>query len=249
MLPFVPSPRLSAWPKAAALTMSYNTRGKIVDYKELANLRLPRSRAEKDRCRESRLYPVEVIEKDSATGRVKIHYVGYSARCDEWRDDSDVVDTSGDIPRPLLSDSFSLYQELACKIKLALTSSRKTSPEAKIELPFDEAMFDILKEKGTLKKKHRGKEIYGITKYGDLDDLLGSKWFIRGLNENGDFCYAILNTVAFYLKGRINIVDFKPSERDGSLTKCLYSQGRSLVFTFVRADGVSANFVSVYSAQ
>ena len=90
---------------------------------------------------------------------------------------------------------------MTCKIKLALKSSRKGSPEAKIELPFDQTKFDEIKGKGTLKKKHRGKEIYGITKYGDLDNLLGSKWFIRGLNENGDFCYAILNTVAFYLKG------------------------------------------------
>ena len=98
-------------------------------------------------------------------------------------------------------------------------------------------MFEEMKEKGTLKKKHRGKEIYGITKYGELDNLLGRKWFIRGLNENGDFCYAILKTVSFYLKRRINIVDFKPSEKHGSIRKFLYSHGRSLVFTFVRADG------------
>ena len=105
-----------------------------------------------------------------------------------------------------------------------------------------------MKEKGTLKKKHCGKEMYGITKYGDLDSLLGSKWFIRGLNESGDFCYAILKTVSFYLRGRNNIVDFKPNDQGGSIRKVLYSQGRSLVFTFVRADGVSANFISVYSS-
>ena len=218
MLPFVPRfSHGSCWllyTSILLLAMSYNTRGKIVDYKELVTLKLPRSKAEKDRHSDSRLYPVEVIEKDSATGRVKIYYVGYSARYDEWRNDSDVVDTSGDVPQPLLSANFSLYQELACKIKLALTSSRKSSPEAKIELPFDQTMFEKMKGKGTLQKKHRGKEIYGITKYGDMDSLLGSKWFIRGLNENGDFCYAILNTVAFYHKGRINIVDFKPNEMD-----------------------------------
>ena len=132
---------------------------------------------------------------------------------------------------------------MARKIKLALKSSRKTSPEARIELPFDQTMFEEMKGKGTLKKKHRGKEIYGITKCGDLDNLLGSKWFIRGLNESGDFCYAILNTVAYYFKQRIN---YKPDGQ--TIKKCLYSQGHSLVFTFVRADGVSADFISVYSA-
>ena len=225
--------------------MSYNTRGKVVDYKELVTVKLPRSRAD-DRCNDSTLYPVEVIEEDSVAGRVKIHYVGYGARYDEWRDNNDIVDTSGEIPRPLLGTNFSLFQELACKIKLALKSSRKASPEAKIELSFDQTMFEEMKGKGTLKKKHRGKEIYGITKYGDLDNLLGSKWFIRGLNESGDFCYAILNTVAFYFKQRINIVDYKPDGQ--TIKKCLYSQGHSLVFTFVRADGVSADFISVYSA-
>lgn len=42
-----------------------------MDYKELVTLKLPRSKAEKDRHSDSRLYPVEVIEKDSAAGRVK----------------------------------------------------------------------------------------------------------------------------------------------------------------------------------
>lgn len=82
-------------------------------------------------------------------------YVGYS---DEWRDDNDVVGTSGDVPWPLLSASFSIYQELGCKIKLALTSSSKVTPEAKIELPFDQTIFEDMKAKGTLKKKHSGKE-------------------------------------------------------------------------------------------
>ena len=114
--------------------MSHNTRGKVVDYKELVTLKLPQSRAD-DRCNDSTLYPVEVIEEDTVAGRVKIHYVGYSARYHEWRDNNDIVDTSGEIPRPLRGTNFSRLQELACKIKLALKSSRKASPDAKIELP------------------------------------------------------------------------------------------------------------------
>ena len=42
------------------------------------------------------------------------------------------MDTLGEIPRPLLGTNF--FQELACKIKLALKSSRKASPKAKIEV-------------------------------------------------------------------------------------------------------------------
>ena len=53
-----------------------------MDYKELVTVKLPRLRAEKDRHSDSRLYPVEVIV-DRAAGRVKIHYIGYSAHYDE----------------------------------------------------------------------------------------------------------------------------------------------------------------------
>ena len=83
MLPFVPTgSALQLFTvQSVTIAMSYNTRGKIVDYKELATLKLPRLRAE-DRCNDSQtLYPVEVIDKDSA-GRVKIRYIGYSTRYD-----------------------------------------------------------------------------------------------------------------------------------------------------------------------
>ena len=55
-----------------------------------------------------------------------------------------------------------------------------------------------------------GVEIYNVTKYADLDKLLGPKWFIRGFNENGDFCYAILDTIHYYLRARRSLVEFIP---------------------------------------
>lgn len=45
------------------------------------------------RPQKSKLYPIEVIERDSETGKVKVHYTGYGSHDDEWKDD-DIVDLS-----------------------------------------------------------------------------------------------------------------------------------------------------------
>ena len=82
-------------------------------------------------------------------------------------------------------------------------------------------------------KKEVLRSIYTIRHYSDLYSLLGSKWFIRGINENGDFCYVVLDTVMFYLSERLPLVDYQPTE-NGSGLKKLYFRGYSLVFSFVR---------------
>ena len=56
--------------------------------------------------------------------------------------------------------------------------------------------------------------------YSDLDSLLGKKWFIRGINESGDFCYVMLETVRFYMSEKSPHIDYQP---DGSkFKKMLY---------------------------
>ena len=217
----------------------YNIRpGRRVDYKASNDIVLPVA----ERCRRPRrsaraeLYPVEVLERDEETKRVKVHYTGYGSSDDEWKDESDVVDLTqengeNDVePQHLITPTFYLYQQLALRIKISLQSSRKGNPEVRITMDFDKLLFDGgIRRVGTLKNKQRVR--YTIRNYSDLDEFLGSKWFIRGLNSNGDFCYAMLKTVCFYLS------QFK---------KVVYYRGYSLVFSFVRADGVSSDFSNIY---
>ena len=59
--------------------------------------------------------------------------------------------------------------------------------------------------------RQRGQETYMIKNYSDLDEFLGSKWFIRGINSNGDFCYVMLKT--FYLSKKSTLVDFYPVDQ------------------------------------
>ena len=225
----------------------YNTRGKRVNYKELSKgTALPRSK----RAKKQELFPIEIVENDITTGKVKIHYCGYSNDYDEWRDPGDIVDLSSPSPTPLLTSSFSLHQELALKIKRSLQNTRKSSPEVRIEMEFDKVLYDSgLKVHGQMKKVQRGVEIYSVAKYADLDELLGPKWFIRGFNENGDFCYAILDTVHYYLQAKRSLVDFKPASDNAKPRKCVYSQGYSLFFCFIRGDGVACDFHRIYTSQ
>lgn len=114
----------------AASPRRYNTRKKKVDYKKLNDVEgIPRGKRRKDN---DELHPVEVVERDAVNGRVKIHYIGYSTNEDEWRNASDILDFTP--PQPLISSTFSLYQELALMIKRSLQGSRKASPEVRIEM-------------------------------------------------------------------------------------------------------------------
>ena len=71
-----------------------NTRIKVVNYRALSDVKLPRVKGkthaggtDEDK---RELFALEVIERDNENRRVKVHYIGYSD--DEWRDAHDIVD-------------------------------------------------------------------------------------------------------------------------------------------------------------
>ena len=185
------------------------------------------------------LFPVEIIDEDSTTGKFKVHYVGYSATYDEWKEKDGVIsvcDEAGDDDTggAVMVEIFSMYSELATRIKQALNSSRKESPVIKIDMPFDRIEFDGgLRPCGTEK---RSVKRYKITKYQDLIHLLGISWHFRGLNQNGDFCYVILST-EFYLYKRRPLKEYTP---DKTLTT--RSIGYMLVLCFVKGNGTPFQF-------
>ena len=94
------------------------------------------------------------------------------------RDADDIVDLTQ--PRFLTTvPGFSLYGQLASKIKNSLKSSRKSSPEVRIDIEFDKDLFDReMRRLGKFKQKYHGNDMYTIAHYSDLDEALGSKWFI-----------------------------------------------------------------------
>ena len=111
------------------------------DYYRLFDLcgskQVPR-RSRKREQHTDNLYPVTVLENNGS--RCKVHYIGYSDSHDEWKDYDDLESLN-------LSDDysvapFSLYRELASRIKTSLNSGRKESPVVRIEMPFDRITLD-----------------------------------------------------------------------------------------------------------
>jgi len=86
--------------------------------------------------------------------------------------------------------------------------------------------------------------MYGLSSLSKLDDLLGDRWYIRGLNRAGDFCYVEPGSVKFYLKTPQQKADYQMQE-DGSMKIQYFGFKNQLNFQFVRSDGTQAEWSSV----
>ena len=145
------------------------------------------------------LYPVALLPERSTDNRLLIHYIGYSSDYDEWREPEDLVQLQSPC---LTSEEHGFHQDLALKIKSLLVGHRKSNPVSRIEMTFDKVTFDEgLRTKGHASKSVRGTQHYKISSYNDLDGLLGHNWHYRGLNDVGDFCYVVLETVEYCISG------------------------------------------------
>lgn len=225
------------------------------NYRDLCNLRLPRVSKQKIGVQrtDSKVYRLNVLEEDESSGLVKISYIGYGSEWDEWRSrediieltdgDGDEVDNSGDcVTRPPLQtfpkQPINLYEQLTTSIKSQLVSYRKRSPYCRICINFDCIYFEGLIQRGSVipRTKYLKQQVYTVTKLSKLNDILGHRWYIRGLNSSGDFCYVKPNTVEFYLQHLSGKTDYQLLS-NGTLSENTFGAGYNLVFTFVREDG------------
>jgi len=90
---------------------------------------------------------------------------------------------------------FCLFVELASKIKSQLFTSRKANPVCSVVVSFNSVHFNSLAIRGFKKQTKGTREIYSITSLTKLDDLLGERWYIRGINLAGNFFYVKPDTV------------------------------------------------------
>lgn len=231
-----------------------------VNYCKLADVKVPR----RTRCTKvngasfsesSTLNRLKILERDDDNNRVKVRYVGYSRKFDEWRKADDIVDlnesdnssdeeTSSLLGRKQLS-KFCLFEELACQIKLSLVGNRKADPVCSIIMSFDSLHFEVLIRRSVRNGTKGKREAYGLSSLSKLDDLLGERWYMRGLNSAGDFCYIEPGTIKFYLKCQHQKIDFQLQD-DGSMKTQYFGNRHHLVFQFVRSDGTLAQWNSVF---
>lgn len=239
-----------------------------VDYTKLANPTLDLKsykttsvKRHKDSPTSAQLFRLEIVDEDTDNELVKVRYIGYDSRFDEWRPKNDVIDlNTPDHEGNELSDNssnnadergmvfngplvavstvskpFSLYEELAYRVKSLLFSSRKRDPVCCISMSFDAIHFDGLIRRGTLVKGQQ--TVYTLSTLTKLDDILGQRWYIRGINAAGDFCYVQPGTVRYQLKLLKGQPDFQILE-DGTLQECTFGQRHQLTFKFIRSDGI-----------
>ena len=227
------------------------------NYRELADVQVPKRARSNTRNRATssstpEFYHLRILDRDEENGRVKVRYIGYSAKFDEWRREEDIVnleddDSSSEETSPFSCQSqlptvtkFCLYEELAFRIKSLLNSNRKADPVCSVVMSFDSVHFEGLIRRG-IRRNVVGKgkrEVYCLASLTKLDDLLGERWYIRGLNSTGDFCYIEPGTVKYYLKFCKGKPDYQLQEDGSIITTCLRVR-HQLVFQFVRNDGTS----------
>lgn len=170
------------------------------------------------------LYRLEVLEEDLTNDRVRIRYIGYEG--DEWRARSDIVDLcTSDSDSNNESESeeapvsctcngrswafptcLSLYELLAYKIKSLLVCSLKGDPACHISMPFDSIHFDGIMRSVPVQGRVKS---YTLAKLTNLDEMLGKRWYIRGINAAGDFSYVKPETLRFYLRKSRSKTDYQ----------------------------------------
>eukprot|EP00112_Aurelia_sp_Birch-Aquarium-sp1_P026798 Seg9737.1 transcript_id=Seg9737.1/GoldUCD/mRNA.D3Y31 product="hypothetical protein" protein_id=Seg9737.1/GoldUCD/D3Y31 len=196
--------------------------------------------------KDKKFYDVEIKEIDAVNKKVKVHFIGWPDKCDEWQSYNENHE-SGEFPvvklqkldppskESLLERCREFSSSLHLEIKKKLKADRKEDPEIRIELPIDKDVFEeVFSHLGKSKTK-RGRSCTNIENNRELDETLGKRWNVRFRNSNGDFCKVCEGTVNFWLLIRNPLSDFMPI--GGKLFPSKIEQKPCLVFTFTRGTG------------
>lgn len=185
--------------------------------------------------------------RNKSANKVKIHYVGYPETDDEWRSCDELV-ADGALGRVLpsfipsgesLEDRAVLFcDRLSRKIKQSLFSTKRESPEVRIEQEIEADIFNYCFKHIGVVKDSRGRLVHCVNSPvdPDLNKLFGNKWSERILNANGDFCYVTKGTIQFWTHKKSFIKEFV--DIGGTLFENQIENELIFVFTFVRGDGV-----------
>ena len=214
-------------------------------YRDLLSCKIPRiRRASTKKYDAQKLYSVEIIERED--DRVKVHYVGYSSKYDEWKDKFEIEFSQCDRVEDEVAniyEPFSLYKDLSLKIKRALSCNRTASPNIKISMPFDLLLFNGgLKLAATPARKSGGIQYYRINNYKDLYPFLGVNWHIRGINGNGDYGYVLKETVEFCVRRSRRLTEYVYTPDDDTILKSSIDAGYTLTFSFICGFGNKETF-------
>lgn len=198
--------------------------------------------------KDNNLYDVIVTEVDKSKKRIKIHYVGYSTKYDEWKPIGDAASfpfvrrEKLNIPSAVsFGDREELFHgQLYREIKRKLFSGRRDDPAVRIELRVEPDVFEGGLATAVGGITERNKTVYKLPSNRLIDNFLGKKWDERIFNGNGDFAYVIHGTVRYWLSKSNPIVEFKLI--GDQYVQSEIEERYFIVFTFVRGDGNRYNY-------
>lgn len=197
---------------------------------------------------------MQIIDRDKDLNRVKIHFVGYSSDFDEWRDGNDFIKSENSnlgrlLPQFIPSEdslpdrASALLNHLSKEIKFALFSTKRETPDVRIEERIDMDIYHKYLQHIGVVKKFRWRDVHCVENNFDLCGLLGNRWYERIQNFNGDLdCYVIPGTVRFWLLEKKAIKEF--FYIGDNLIESHIENDLQIIFTFVRGDGVKVDYHS-----
>lgn len=162
-----------------------------------------RSREIKKTWSPKTLFEVTVLDSRQTDNlrEVKVHYPGWSTNFDEWRKESEIVET----PQEALTNSgedffkFSLLNS----IKEKLSCARKKDSEVTITIPVPKESFYSLVTRHNLdcsSKTARNSYYFSNTQLAKTTFMKG--WWYRIINKAGDFAHIDLDTFQMWLRER-----------------------------------------------
>ena len=169
--------------------------GSRSDYHQLSDVKVPkyvlRSSKRYNKTNSSvdtKLYRLRILKEDVANGVIKVRYIGYSDKHNEWRRLEGIVNVEeGEeekendclAPSRFSYSKFCLFEELACRVKSLFISRRKSSPVCSVTMSFNLVHFESLVLRG-IGNETKGENAYSLTSLLKLDDLLGQKMVYQG---------------------------------------------------------------------
>ena len=129
---------------------------------------------------------LQIIATNYKENLVKVHYIGYSSRFDEWRNCANEEERISKIrkrPEPssdtIMERISGLEDQLFRNVKYALFSTKREAPDPSIEIEIEQDEFAYLTQNYGEAFQDRNRTKYQIKKNKHLDELLGKDWDIR----------------------------------------------------------------------
>lgn len=179
-----------------------------------------------------KLWKVRVIDEKVSDDKkiVKVHYINWPSKYDEWIEASDIVEKTAEIET---EDAFSLFvHTIKVRIKEELHCRRQSDQNIQIIVPVQKSTFDKFKKHGVVSSKSHTRTVFKIENEASLDPILGKLWNRRIVNKHQDFAFVHIPTLRFWLREKRPLYEYNMYGK-----KQTVHRGYACVLTFVKGVG------------